>query len=267
MINDKPKYVRLDLQPFRTILDSMTDQQIASAMRAVLDYCESDRQVVPNRGDESALAFNLLKDGINEGWTVWEANMTRGQKMRDSKKCHNTVTDMSQVYDSDVTELSQRQILNIKEENKKEEKEEKEKERNSLTRVMLSSTDNAVDLNGLANYWNSQLDANNGIMSKVKSIGGTRKNSVLARVKEYGKEAVKTAIEKAAASQFLNGKNDKGWVASFDWIFMHPNNFIKVLEGNYDTKIIGTATESSTKQYQSASERVDAILGLRNNSE
>ena len=264
MINDKPKYVRLDIQPFRTILDSMTDQQIASAMRAVLDYCESDRQVVPNRGDESALAFNLLKDGINEGWTVWEANMTRGQKMRDSKKCHNTVTDMSQVYDSDVTELSQRQILNIKEENKKEEKE-KEKESNSLTRVMLSSTDNAVDLNGLANYWNSQLDANNGIMSQIKSISGKRKNSVLARVKENGKEAVKIVIDKATASEFLNGKNDKGWIASFDWIFQHPSNFTKTLEGNYDTKIIGT--NASSKQYNSASERVDKILGLCDKSE
>lgn len=265
MINDKPKYVRLDLQPFRTILDSMTDQQIASAMRAVLDYCESDRQVVPNRGDESALAFNLLKDGINEGWKVWQSHKEKSEKMVNARQHQVNMILTSSQHDDNIKSTSSEQILNIKEENRKEEKE-KEKERNSLTRVMLSSTDNAVDLNGLANYWNSQLDANNGIMSKVKSIGGTRKNSVLARVKEYGKEAVKTAIEKAAASQFLNGKNDKGWVASFDWVFQHPNNFIKVLEGNYDTKVIGTATESA-KQYQSASERVDAILGLRNNSE
>ena len=266
MINDKPKYVRLDLQPFRTILDSMTDQQIASAMRAVLKYCESDRQLVPNRGDESALAFNLLKDGINEGWKVWQSHKEKSEKMVNARQHQVNMTLTSSQHDDNIKLTSSQQILNIKEENIKEEKE-KEKERNSLTRVMLSSTDNAVDLNGLANYWNSQLDANNGIMSKVKSISGTRKNSVLARVKEHGKEAVKTAIEKAAASQFLNGKNDKGWVASFDWVFQHPNNFIKVLEGNYDTKIIGTATESTSKQYQSASERVDAILGLRNNSE
>lgn len=266
MINDKPKYVRLDLQPFRTILDSMTDQQIASAMRAVLDYCESDRQVVPNRGDESALAFNLLKDGINDGWKVWQSHKEKSEKMVNARQHQVNMILTSSQHDDNIKLTSSQQILNIKEENKKEEKE-KEKESNSLTRVMLSSTDNAVDLNGLANYWNSQLDANNGIMSKVKTISGKRKNSVLARVKEYGKEAIKTVIDKATASQFLNGKNDRGWIASFDWVFQHPNNFIKVLEGNYDTKIIGTATESSTKQYQSASERVDAILGLRNNSE
>ena len=267
MINDKPKYVRLDLQPFRTILDSMTDQQIASAMRAVLDYCESDRTQEPAVGDNSSLPFNILKGGIDEGWSLWQSNKIRNQKMNEAKlkkQSSRHRDDIVTTRQDNVTTRDDNKILNIKEENIKE---EKEKERNSLTRVMLSSTDNAVDLNGLANYWNSQLDANNGIMSKVKSISGTRKNSVLARVKEYGKEAVKTAIEKAAASQFLNGKNDKGWVASFDWVFQHPNNFIKVLEGNYDTKIIGTATESSTKQYQSASERVDAILGLRNNSE
>ena len=102
-------------------------------------------------------------------------------------------------------------------------------------------------------------------MSEVKTISGKRKNSVLARVKEYGKEAIKTVIDKATASQFLNGKNDRGWIASFDWVFQHPNNFIKVLEGNYDEKIIRNNADAN--QYQSASERVDAILGLLNNDE
>ncbi len=32
----------------------------------------------------------------------------------------------------------------------------------------------------------------------------------------------------------MKGKNKNGWVITFDW-FVLPNNFPKVLEGNYDS--------------------------------
>ena len=41
------------------------------------------------------------------------------------------------------------------------------------------------------------------------------------------------AIGNIEKSSFLKGQNDRGWVITFDW-FVKPNNFIKVLEGNYD---------------------------------
>ena len=43
---------------------------------------------------------------------------------------------------------------------------------------------------------------------------------------------MKQAIVNAAASDFLNGKGQKGWVASFDWMLV-PQNFQKVLENFY----------------------------------
>ena len=54
-----------------------------------------------------------------------------------------------------------------------------------------------------------------------------------ARVKEHGVEGVLEAIEKIRHSAFLTGQNGKGWVITFEW-FVKPNNFVKVLEGNYD---------------------------------
>jgi len=35
-------------------------------------------------------------------------------------------------------------------------------------------------------------------------------------------------------SDFLKGKNKYGWKASFDWVFQNSDNWMKVLEGNYD---------------------------------
>lgn len=53
-----------------------------------------------------------------------------------------------------------------------------------------------------------------------------------ARIKEYGIENVLTAIENVKQSDFLQGRIGKGWTITFDW-FVRPNNFPKVLEGNY----------------------------------
>ena len=53
-----------------------------------------------------------------------------------------------------------------------------------------------------------------------------------ARIADYGVDDVIKAIENIRCSSFLRGKGNKGWTITFDW-FVKPNNFIKVLEGNY----------------------------------
>ena len=40
-------------------------------------------------------------------------------------------------------------------------------------------------------------------------------------------------FEKAEASEFLKGENDRAWTADFDWL-IRPTNMSKVLEGKYD---------------------------------
>ena len=40
-------------------------------------------------------------------------------------------------------------------------------------------------------------------------------------------------IDNIKKSSFLKGKNDRGWVITFDW-FIKLDNFIKVFEGKYD---------------------------------
>lgn len=76
---------------------------------------------------------------------------------------------------------------------------------------------------------------NNLNLSKVKSIKGNRLKLLNARIKEYGIDTILEAIRKVNSSNFLKGQNPKGWTITFDWL-IKPNNFIKVLEGNYDDK-------------------------------
>ena len=44
---------------------------------------------------------------------------------------------------------------------------------------------------------------------------------------------LRTAFEKANASNFLCGGSERGWKADFDWV-MRDDHLIKILEGNYD---------------------------------
>lgn len=72
-------------------------------------------------------------------------------------------------------------------------------------------------------------------LPRVSKISDVRERAINARLKENGMETVKAVIDKVRDSDFLNGKNDKGWTASIDWI-MKPANFQKILEGCYDNR-------------------------------
>lgn len=76
-------------------------------------------------------------------------------------------------------------------------------------------------------------------LQKLISIkqGTTRYKLLNGRIKEYGEDRVINAIENINSSTFLKGQNSKGWTITFDWL-VKPNNFLKVLEGNYEDKKI-----------------------------
>ena len=81
----------------------------------------------------------------------------------------------------------------------------------------------------------------------IRSIndGTQRAESLKARRRQYGDDAIEEMFMKAANSSFLNGFNKKGWTATFDWL-IRPNNFPKVLEGNYDDEKINETTIQQT---------------------
>lgn len=70
-------------------------------------------------------------------------------------------------------------------------------------------------------------------ITPIRSIGSQRKTMLDARIKQYGIDSVLEAISLIRKSNFLQGKHKgRPWQITFDW-FVRPNNFPKVLEGNY----------------------------------
>jgi len=98
------------------------------------------------------------------------------------------------------------------------------------------------------------MDAWNSLgFNQVSSLkeGSKRVNSLRARINEYGVDGVVEAINRIQKSSFLRGQNKSGWTITFEW-FVKPNNFIKVLEGQYDDRVGAAAQQSTRYSYDDA---------------
>jgi len=69
----------------------------------------------------------------------------------------------------------------------------------------------------------------------VKALSDARRKAINARLKIYSLADFQTVFEKAEASSFLKGSNDRNWTANFDWLIKDAN-MAKVLDGNYDNR-------------------------------
>lgn len=141
-------------------------------------------------------------------------------------------------------------------ERKKQEEKRIEEEKNKLLQcngdVTKSNTEKEIDIDiekeididkdtinsisstevqQIINTWNSLG------LQNIKFIkNNTNRYKMLnARIKEYGMDTFLQAINNIRNSSFLKGQNNRNWTITFDWL-IKPNNFIKVLEGNYDDK-------------------------------
>lgn len=74
------------------------------------------------------------------------------------------------------------------------------------------------------------------VESKVQrmSMDSSRAKSLKARLREYGEAKVLEAISMIYNSDFLLGKKTDFQI-TFDW-FVKPNNFVKVISGNYNNR-------------------------------
>ena len=74
-------------------------------------------------------------------------------------------------------------------------------------------------------------------LSQISSLASTSKRVQMlkARINQNGVDKVVEAVERIRKSSFLQGQSKRGWTITFDW-FVKPNNFTKVLEGQYDDR-------------------------------
>lgn len=90
----------------------------------------------------------------------------------------------------------------------------------------------------IVGLWNSICTA----FPKIVKLTDNRRSKIKTRLGEFTNEPTEylpfceTLFQRVQASQFLQGNNNHSWQASFDWLFDNGQNWVKVIEGNYDNK-------------------------------
>ena len=93
-----------------------------------------------------------------------------------------------------------------------------------------------VDIRRITDAWN---DLGLGQVRRIPRES-KRMKLLCALVNDYGLDAVLATIARVRNSDFLCGQGENGWTANFDWL-IKPDNFLKVMEGQYNGKPRNTA--------------------------
>lgn len=248
-------------QRWREQMKRLPDNERLQIYDAICDYAFENK--------ESNLAYYLesildnIRLTINENRAKQQAfielQKEKGRKSAESRKKKNlTAVDLVQpnLTAVDVGSTETTNNKNKKENNNKKDNidsslhseststEAVDSETESDGKITIVKSDeekeNREYCNNVAKYFNEQMQGKQ--VRKIVKLNQSRMSQVLARTKEYGKEAVAQVIVKTANSNFLNGDNNRGFLATFDWIF-RPTNFPKIYEGNYDNR---TSIQRST---------------------
>ena len=151
---------------------------------------------------------------------IREQNRIRKQNQRERQKIM-IEQDMSRDMSRDVTQ--QNKIKNKKEDI------DKEKD-NKL--IVSKDTICQTDVRRVIEEWNKLQEVGINPIRDIKP-SSKRYQLLKGRIREYGIDEVLNAINNVCNSDFLRGETNRGWMITFDW-FVKPNNFTKVLEGNYN---------------------------------
>lgn len=89
------------------------------------------------------------------------------------------------------------------------------------------------ETNKLAVGWNAMAELVS--LPFVLRLNDERIAKANAVLNSWSADSINKALAKVKASDFLIGKNDRKWMADFDW-FIRPGTIARILEGKYDNK-------------------------------
>ena len=185
-----------------------------NTVQLALKALEQLNMIVTNQGFFSIAGWDEYQN-IEGMEKIREQNRLRQKKWYDKQKELPNVSPNVSITQPNATDIE----------------EDKEEEREKIDYKGICDTFNAICIS----------------FPSVRTVSESRKKAIKARLKTYSLEDFKTLFEKAEASSFLKGKNNSNWSASFDWLIKDAN-MTKVLEGNYDDKLVSYRPVGSGKQ-------------------
>ena len=194
-----------EIRPMSLVTDKEGESKIRSGLLELreLGYCEMKK----------------LKDDTGHFYCLWT--------FRDIPKGENPNAENP---NAGFPNAENRPAKEEQSKRKLSEEENKGKEEESA-----AESKNAAEISKLVvSHWNKIASASG--LKKIIKLTPERKRHLNARISEdYFLEYWDQAIIRISRSGFCNGKNDRGWIADFDF-FLRPGTLVKIMEGKYDNR-------------------------------
>ena len=210
---------------WRPFFETLTDSQAAELIRAI--FARQDGEEYELEDVALKAIFNMISETFEEADGKYKETCERNARNRTSRdESSPVVTSRDQsspvVHDNDS-------------DNDSDSDSDSDNGFESEKEVLSVSTETdcqpEADAKEVVERWNTL-----GVCPVERVAMSSKRGQMLrARIKEYGIDKVLDAIDNVRESEYLRGQNKSGWTITFDW-FVKPNNFIKVLEGQYKSR-------------------------------
>lgn len=229
---------------WKEALKDLPDSVRLEVYEAAIDFAMSGEE--PELSGTAALAFSFIRQDIIRDMQkyerICERNRANGKKggapagNRNASKAETTQNNPNNPVGAKSTQTTQNNPNDNDNEDDNDIYISSDKSSDISTESdALSPAAPQIDLKQLAKFFNSEMRSHQALIPEIRTISGQRKTHTLARIREHGKDTFARMIRIASTNDFLNGKNDRGWIANYDWL-VNPSNFVKVIEGNYSSR-------------------------------
>lgn len=202
-------------------LEPLTDAERGRLFVACLEYSKSG--VASHLSGNERFIFPMIRaqiDRDNEKYTAKCKSMADNAKKRLQANASNC----------------QQMLANEAKEKEKTKTKEKAKENNihpsdvCVEPPCASTAPAQIDYGEIQAMYNELCPS----LPRCQVLSEARKKAIKARLSSgYTPEDFRRLFERAEASGFLKGRNDRDWSATFDWLIA-DSHMAKVLDGNYD---------------------------------
>lgn len=247
----------VDLNEVESIFDKF---QLAGKIKIIGHYViltnyMKHQNYNPNMKKSAVDTYNSLPINLKvRGLSVCRDNASEGFERL--SKAYGTVSKIEVEYESEEElELEEES----KAENNKPETSEKEdfsgefnlddtnKPLKEKERKKVALKKESINYQEVVEFFNNTCTQ----LPNVQKLTEKRKKAIRNRIKEYEATKVGEVLIAVSKSSFLNGNSSMGWKANFDWI-MKPENFIKILEGQYKNKEVQTKQDAKIEAQKAA---------------
>lgn len=228
---------------------ALSDAERGRLFIGILEYARSG--LLPDGSGRESLLFPVFKSIIDRDAETSANNAENGAKGgRGNKAKKANESEKSERKRIEANESEEKPTKDIRHKTKDKDKD-KDGFSASSNEDVCPSDDGRGDVQTVIDAWNSLgLNPIRGV-----APGSARKQILGGRLNQDGLPLILQAIENVRSSAFLNGQNNRGFTATFDW-FIKPSNFQKVLDGNYNNRRNPVPTSTADRLAQMIEEGV-----------